>query len=190
MAVTDETVSKFQIVHLQESAEGFKTAFLLLADSCKNGSWEQRGDVMSVLGTNGMFAAELYLKLILVIESFNNSTCSGTHPHGHALDFLFNHLSQNAKDALRNEFNATNYKNGADLDTFLQNSSRQFECWRYSYNEGTISFNINTLWDVLCILKKYSSNRFISISQVIAQNGTLAVPNQSIQVFNFDDIYE
>ena len=51
-------------------------------------SWAQDGDGMSVLGTNGCFALELYLKFMMVINSFDVNNLSGNHIKGHKLDEL------------------------------------------------------------------------------------------------------
>ncbi|GEM_PF-3356226 len=59
---------------------------------CRPGSksWKNQGDVMSVLGTNGVFSIKLNLKILMVIST--SRTFSDRHVRGHDLKQLYEAL--------------------------------------------------------------------------------------------------
>lgn len=187
-------VSNEKIVRLQAGAQGFRTAFYVIYNSAmsKEGceSWAQEGDVMSVLGTNGCFALELYIKFLMVIGSFNASSNSGDHLKGHSLDVLYDNLkNRNATMIayLESLYSTSKYKHSfATLRDFLASIRDYFIDWRYSYDSGTLNVNLNTLSDVLNIFEEYSLNKFIPVSELIAIAS--ANDGQSMSIDNFDDI--
>lgn len=192
MANIDVIDSK--IVRLQSCAQGFRTAFYVIYNSfmSKEGceSWMQDGDGMSVLGTNGCFSVELYLKFLMVIDSFDPNTLTGNHVKGHALDDLFKELDKRNHtmvSEIKTEFSNRRYSNGTLIE-FLTKIRDYFVDWRYSYDFGALNINLNTLSDLLNVLEKYSIKKFLPVSEVLAANGTATDDNQSMSISNFDDI--
>ena len=190
------TVNNEKITRLQNEAQGFRNAFYILYNSVmsKDGceSWAQDGDGMSVLGTNGCFAVELYLKFLMVIDSFDASTLSGTHPKGHSLDFLYDQLKvQNATfiSELESKYNKSKYThNKASLKDFLTSIRDYFIDWRYSYDSGVLNVNLNTLSDVLNMLEDYSMKKFLAISEELAKHPVSTSDEQTMTISNLDDI--
>ena len=188
------TVSNEKIVRLHSGAQGFRTAFYVIYNSAmsKEGceSWAQEGDFMSVLGTNGCFAIELYLKFIMVIDSFNTSTGSGDHLRRHSLDILYDYLkNQNSSiiSDLESLYSSTTHKHSFNtLRDFLASIRDYFIDWRYSYDSGALNVNLNTLSDVLNIFEDYSLKKFKSISGLITISS--ASDGQSMSIDDFDDI--
>ena len=190
------TVNNEKITRLQYEAQGFRNAFYILYNSVmsKDGceSWAQDGDGMSVLGTNGCFAVELYLKFLMVIDSFDASTLSGTHPKGHSLDFLYDQLKvQNATviAELESEYSESKYKHDkTSLKDFLTSIRDYFIDWRYSYDSGVLNVNLNTLSDVLNMLEDYSKKKFLAISEELAKHPVSTSDGQTMTISDFDDI--
>lgn len=190
------TVTNEKITRLQYGAQGFRNAFYILYDSVmsKDGceSWAQDGDGMSVLGTNGCFAVELYLKFLMVIDSFDASTLSGTHAKGHSLDFLYDQLKvQNATfiTELESEYSESKYNHDkASLKDFLTSIRDYFIDWRYSYDSGVLNVNLNTLSDVLNMLEDYSMKKFLGVSEVLAKHPVSNPDEQTMTISNFNDI--
>ena len=190
------TVTNEKITRLQYEAQGFRNAFYILYDSVmsKDGCecWTQDGDGMSVLGTNGCFAVELYLKFLMVIDSFDASTLSGTHAKGHSLDFLYDQLKvQNATfiAELESEYSESKYKHDkSSLKDFLTSIRDYFIDWRYSYDSGVLNVNLNTLSDVLNMLEDYSMKKFLEVSEELAKHPVSIPDEQTMTISNFDDI--
>ena len=159
-------------------------------DGCE--SWAQDGDGMSVLGTNGCFAVELYLKFLMVIDSFDISTLSGTHPKGHSLDLLYDYLKNqnvNFVNDLELEYSKSQYKStNTNLKDFLTGIRDYFIDWRYSYDSGVLNVNLNTLSDVLNILEDYSIKKFLGVSEELAKNPVSNPDEQTMTISNFDDV--
>ena len=190
------TVTNEKITKLQYGAQGFRNAFYILYNSImsKGGceSWDQDGDGMSVLGTNGCFAVELYLKFLMVIESFDATTLSGTHPKGHSLDLLYDYLKNqnvNFVNDLELEYSKSQYKStNTNLKDFLTGIRDYFIDWRYSYDSGVLNVNLNTLSDVLNILEDYSIKKFLGVSEELAKHPVSNPDEQTMTISNFDDV--
>lgn len=190
------TVTNEKITRLQYGAQGFRNAFYILynsvmsKDGCEN--WAQDGDGMSVLGTNGCFAVELYLKFLMVIDSFDASTLSGTHPKGHSLDFLYDQLKvQNPTfiAELESEYIKSKHKhNKTSLKDFLISIRDYFIDWRYSYDSDVLNVNLNTLSDVLNMLEEYSVKKFLAVSEELAKHSVSTSDGQTMTISDFDDI--
>ena len=189
-------VNNENITRLQYGAQGFRNAFYVLYNSVmsKDGceSWAQDGDGMSVLGTNGCFAVELYLKFLMVIDSFDASTLSGTHAKGHSLDFLYDQLKvQNATfiTELESEYSESKYKHDkASLKEFLASIRDYFIDWRYSYDSGVLNVNLNTLSDVLNMLEDYSMTKVLGVSEELAKHPVSNPDEQTMTISNLDDV--
>ena len=190
------SVANEKIVRLQAGAQGFRNAFFIIYDSImsKDGceSWDQDGDGMSVLGTNGCFALELYLKFMMVITSFDASTLSGNHIKGHKLDELYNALNdRNNSYILELEKEQSNKKYNHSFKTlkdFLSGIKDHFIDWRYSYDSGSLNINLNILSDVLNIFEKFTNEKYLRVSEILARNGISFNDNQTMSIYNFDDI--
>lgn len=189
-------VTNEKIVRLQAGAQGFRNAFFIIYNSImsKEGceSWAQDGDGMSVLGTNGCFALELYLKFMMVINSFDDNTLSGNHITGHKLDELYNALdNQNNSyiQELEEEYSNTKYNYSfKTLKDFLCSIKDYFIDWRYSYDSGSLNINLNILSDVLNIFEKFTNEKYLSVSKILAQNEISINDDQTMSIDNFDDI--
>ena len=194
--MTNNSVTNEKIVRLQAGAQGFRSAFYIIYNSMlsKEGceSWAQEGDVMSVLGTNGCFALELYLKFMMVIDSFNVNTLSGNHIKGHKLDELYNALdNQNHSyiQELEKEYSNSKYTCFfKTLKDFLTSIIDYFIDWRYSYDSGSLNINLNLLSDVLNIFEKFTNDKYLSVSEILAQNGISFNDDQTMSIYDFDDI--
>ena len=139
-----------------------------------------------------MFFIELYFKFLMVIDSFNHATLSGTHFKGHSLDDLYDQLNrQNSRyiSDLEAEYNKSEYKHQyATLKDFLSSIRDYFIDWRYAYDSGTLNVNLNTLSDVLNLLEEYSLNQYRPVSEILAQNSVSQPDGQTMSIDNFDDI--
>ena len=190
------TVTNEKIIRLQAGAQGFRNAFFIIYNSTisKEGceSWFQDGDGMSVLGTNGCFSIELYLKFLMVISSFNNRTLSGTHIKGHSLDDLYKELNRKKSNyvlELEDLYKQTKHKNSNNtLQDFLSGIHDHFTDWRYSYDSGTLNVNLNTLSDVLNLLEEYSNKKFLDVSSILAQHPVTQSDDQTMSIDDFNDI--
>ena len=85
-----------EITHSQSVTNGFYQTFYILYNSFISTNEQQRWnsycDIMAVLGTNGLFALELYLNFFMVITSFDPNTCLGRHNgEQHDLKNYMNH---------------------------------------------------------------------------------------------------
>jgi hypothetical protein len=162
-----------KITRLQYDADGFYNAFYILFNSFqgKEGveSWEQNGDIMSVLGTIGAFAVELYLKLLHTIATFDEKSKSGNHPagrDGHNLWFIYNEIRSSNSDYTDKleEIFAKSKLSRETMEAFLQGIKENFIEWRYSYDKGNLNVNLNVLSDTLNILKSFSEEKFRCIA--------------------------
>lgn len=185
-------VKNEKITHLHYTAQGFNHGFYLTFESfmCRPGSksWKNQGDVMSVLGTNGVFSIELYLKLLMVISTYDSRTFSGRHVRGHDLKQLYETL-ENINQAMINEledtYSKSKYSNGETLKEFLKGVKRQFEEWRYSYHYKKLNINLNKLSDLLNILEDYASKKILPVANDLSinapqpkgNNQTMNMPN-------------
>ena len=183
-----------KITRIQFSAKGFKHTFFLVYKfaygSAKREHDFKDWDIMAVLGSASCFSIELYLKFLAVIASFNTSSHSGYHFTGHCLDKLYINLKEidsNYTDELETLFSHSKYNEGQGLFDFLKGIREQFLDWRYVYDSGSLTVNLNTLSDVLNILERYSSKKFIPISKYIRSGSSV---EQSMSIVNFDDIKE
>lgn len=190
------TVTNEKIIKLQACAQGFRNSFFIIYNSMisKEGceSWAQDGYGMSVLGTNGCFSLELYLKFLLVINSFNNSTLLGEHMKGHSLDDLYdelNRLNSTYTTDLENLYSKSKYKySNKTLRDFLAGIKNYFIDWRYSYDKGPLNVNLNTLTDVLNYMEDYSLKKYLPVSQILAQHQFSTSDDQTMSINNFGDI--
>ena len=190
------TVTNEKITRLQYGAQGFRNAFYVLFNSIfsKPGceSWLQDGDAMSVLGTNGCFSIELYLKFLMVIDSFDNQLLSGKHETGHKLGELYSALKiQNSSltNEMEHKYALSKHKHQYNtLGVFLNSINEYFIDWRYSYDKGALSVNLNTLSDVLNIFEDFSNKKFLPVSVVLSQHPSSNFDDQSMSIDSFDDI--
>lgn len=189
------TIEKGRIILLQSEAQGFRTAFHVVFSSFMNKpgceAWMQEGDAMAVLGTNGSFAIELYLKFLSVIASYDFTTHQGKHIKEHKLGDLYDDLqskNQSFITDLENEFSHSKYNNGKTLKEFLDSINEYFVEWRYAYSEGELGMNLNTLSDTLRILEDYSTQKFFRVSQDLANIGIGNIPEQTMSYSNSDEI--
>ena len=183
------TVSNSQIILLLADAQGFKRAVLQLKISIFDSkTWKQSGDCLSPLAVTGMFAIELFLKLLRVIDTFDPTLCQGQHLKTHDVKHLFDNLDDSTQNELSKRFDSGKYTNGQSLINFLELTSTYFLDWRYAYTSNALSFNLNTMWDIICLLDDYSNDKYLAISNVLASNGLSALPDQFISISNPDDI--
>lgn len=190
------TVQGWKITRLQYEAQGFKKSFFVLYNSFINKDgcepWMQEGDGMAVIGVNGCFAIELYLKFLSVEATFDDCRVFGKHKIGHKLDDLYDDLSSADPTyilELEKGFSHSAYKGSfKTLKDFFSSINKYFEKWRYAYESGALNFNLNTMSDVLNLLDKYSMEKYIPIADVIVKNAAPVADNQTLDVFNFEDI--
>jgi hypothetical protein len=155
-------------------------------------SWKGQGDVMSVLGTNGVFSIELNFKLLMVISIYDSRIFSGKHVKGHDLKQLYKAL-ENINPTMINDFeieySKTIYANGESLKEFLKGVKRQFEEWRYFYDYKKLKINLNELSDLLNILEDYASKKILLVAVDLAINvPKLKGNNQIIDIPNERDV--
>lgn len=194
MSIT--TVQGRKITRLQYEAQGFKKAFFVLYNSFMNKEgcepWMQEGDGMAVIGVNGCFSVELYLKFLSVEATFDDCLVSGKHKIGHKLDELYDDLSSTNPtyiSDLENLFSRSPYKGCfKKLKEFLSSINEYFVKWRYAYASGALNFNLNTMSDVINLLDDYSMEKYRRIADVIANNVAPVADNQTMSISNFDDI--
>lgn len=189
-------VKNEKIMKLQYDAQGFRNAFYVLANSifnkpeCEN--WSQQGDPMSVLGTNGCFAIELYLKFLMVIDSFDNQTLSGKHVFGHKLGKLYDSLKEQNNDLiseLEDKYTLIKHKHQYNtLKDFLHSISNHFTDWRYCYEKGALNVNLNTLSDVLNLMEEITQSKYKPISKELAKQFSTSDNQQSMGIDNIDEI--
>lgn len=186
-------VTNGYITKLQYQAFGFNHAFYVIVNSFFNKEnsekWNNMGDGMSPIGTNGVFAIELYLKFLMVVKSYDKTSFSGNHIKGHDLDLLLAELDRRDKNLvniLRDEFRNSKYCKNQSLDDFLSSIKKQFEEWRYSYDKGQLNINLNTLSDLLNILETVSTNEFRIVSEHLANNAPH--PTDDKQTMNFNNL--
>lgn len=190
------TVQGWKITRLQYEAQGFKKSFFVLYNSFINKEgcepWMQEGDCMAVIGVNGCFAIELYLKFLSVEATFDDCRVSGEHKIGHKLDDLYDDLSSADPtyiSDLEKVFSHSAYKGCfKTLKDFFSSINEYFVKWRYAYESGALNFNLNTMSDVLNLLDKYSMEKYIPIADVIVKNAAPVADNQTLAIFNSDDI--
>ena len=190
------TVKNEKIIRLQYGAQGFRNAFYVLFNSifCKPGCemWLQDGDAMSVLGTNGCFSIELYLKFLMVISSFDSQLLSGKHDFGHKLGELYDSLkTQNSSltNELESKYVLSKHKHQYNtLGDFLNSINDYFVDWRYFYDKGALSVNLNTLSDVLNIFEDFSNEKFLPVSEVLSHHPSSNSDDQSMSIDNSDEI--
>lgn len=137
------TIIKYShLTKLYFSANGFKSTFEnLKKQSVENLGIIQYENITPVTATNGLFALELYLKLIYSFDYWektqrcNESPLNETqYPKGHELLELFNKLELISKHAIYN--GTLSELSNNDVDDFFQNCSNDFARWRY-YFEGS-----------------------------------------------------
>lgn len=187
------SVPNEKIIRLQYSANGFQNAFFLVFASFQNnGTWDQDGDIMSVLGTTGSFAIELYLKLLMVVASFDCTTNTGEHIRGHKLDELYDGLQSinpSFITDLEKDFQKSNYSFSSSLKAFLTSIKENFIDWRYCYDKGTLNVNLNTMCDTINILSNYSAKKFLPVAEQLATSGiSTQSDGQSMTISCFEDI--
>ncbi len=159
-----EEFTKIKYSHLSKlymSANGFKSTF----ENSKKQSAENLGviqyeDTIPVTATNGLFALELYLKLIYAFDYWELAQrCNGTpinetrYPKGHKLDELFNELEKTSKNTILEK--ASSEISNDEVNDFFKNFNNDFAKWRYYFeNTGVMkgdfySLNIilNTVYD-------------------------------------------
>ena len=187
-------VADDKITRIQFSAKGFKHTFFLVYKSAygfsKGIDDSKDWDIMAVLGSVACSSIELYLKFLAVIASFNTCSHSGYHFRGHFLDELYTGIKgidSNYTDDLETLFSHSKYNKGQSLFDFLKEIREQFLDWRYVYDKGNLTVNLNTLSDLLNILEKYSSEKYIPISKHIRLGSSV---EQSMFIDNFDDVKE
>ena len=193
--IDDIEVYNERITKLLYGAQGFRKTFYLVFDSaikrvgCED--WQQNGDFMSVMATNGCFSIELYLKFLMVLSTFDNTTFKGYHCKGHKLEKLHDYLSQKNQslvNELNKEYSSSKFAIGSFRD-FLKNISKYFEQWRYAYDNGSLSMNLNLLSDILNILNECSEKVFNPISKILATGAPQPQnDNQILFYSNEDDI--
>ena len=194
--MADITLRNGQITRLQYEAQGFRKAFYVLFNSIFNKEgcepWMQDGDCLSVLGTNGCFALELYLKFLIVVSTFNASDLSGKHPTGHKLDSLYCELKNTNSsfvNDLEKEYAKTKYRHSyLKLEDFLTSIKDHFMDWRYSYEKGALNINLNTLSDVLNIFEDYTITKFSKISNPFSNQQTITPDGQSMSIDDVESI--
>jgi hypothetical protein len=140
-----EDFTKIKYSHLSKlymSANGFKSTF----ENLKKQSAETLGIIQyenatPATATNGLFALELYLKLIYSFdywektqrgnENRNNET---QYPKGHKLYELFNQLEETST---RTILEKTLYEMSNDeVNEFFKNFSNDFAKWRYYFESS------------------------------------------------------
>lgn len=129
------------LTKLYHSANGFKSTFEnLKKQSVENIGFIQYENIIPATATNGLFALELYLKLIYSFgywektQRKNEDPINETqYPKGHKLKELFNGLEKSSKQSI---YHGTSSKmSKGDVDDFFQICSNDFARWRY-YFEG------------------------------------------------------
>lgn len=84
------------------------------------------------------FALELYLKLLIKIETGN---CA----KGHELEKLFNQLTDKTRTEIERSFFSNEKCEKSQLNSALVEFSRAFCDWRYIHEQGTLSVRIDIL---------------------------------------------
>ncbi len=189
-------VKNEKIMKLQYDAQGFRNAFYVLANSIFNKpgceEWSQQGDSMAVLGTNGCFAIELYLKFLMVIDSFDSQTLSGKYVFGHKLGKLYDSLKEQNNDLiseLEDKYTLIKHKHQYDtLKDFLHSISNHFTDWRYCYEKGALNVNLNTLSDVLNLMEGFTKSKYEPISKELKKQFSTSDNQQSMGIDNIDEI--
>ena len=93
---------------------------------------------------NGLFAIELYLKALIVLD--NNEI-----PRQHDLTLLFDALSDSIKRDLINKL--------PYIIEFISSQSNGFEKWRYSYEHDCLIIGLEKIKMVLNTLELYCSDK-------------------------------
>ena len=185
-------LSPNQIGQLKYEADGFYNSFYLICDSLQAGqdikAWGQSGNILSVLGTIGAFAVELYLKLLHAIATFDEKNKRAFQYKDHDLNNLYNFI-ENANEELikhlemiyKNHFYKKDYKES--VSSFFKSIQDYFNEWRYSYEKTKpLNVNLNELSDVLKMLNCFTNEKFIHISELIDRNQKLP---QSITIVDW-----
>lgn len=100
-------------------------AFIQLASKCKDNYLTDYFYTIPVLLS---FAAEVYMKAIMIYDSDNDEFLKG-----HDLQELFNNLSEERKTTIESKFNE-NFEN-RNLKIFLNENKDTFETWRYPFEK-------------------------------------------------------
>ena len=183
-------VENGKIPRLHYEAQGFSHAFYIIYNSFTNNPgcqpWRNQGDVMSVIGTNGVFAIELYLKFLITVSTYDEKTFSGKHAKGHDLKKLYSdlkHINPKIVDKLESQYSNSSYAKKESFEKFLKSIKWQFEKWRYSYDSGELSINLNKLSDVLNILEHISIGEYTPVADDLAKNAPIPKnDNQSMTI--------
>ena len=188
-------LSPNQIGQLKYEADGFYNSFYLICDSLQAEQcvkmWGQSGNILSVLGTIGAFAIELYLKLLHAIATFDEGDKKGLHYTAHNLKSLYGFVTKaNAEfikqleEVYKNSFYKKDYNES--VLSFCKSIQALFNEWRYSHEKTKpLNVNLNELSDVLKMLKCFTNEKFIHISELIDRNQKLP---QSITIVDWNSL--
>lgn len=140
MAKKDFTEIKYSSLNkLYFSANGFKSTFQYLRkQSAKKLGAIQYENATPATATNGLFALELYLKLIYSFDYWektqrhNENPINETqYPKGHKLHELFNQLEETSTRTILEK--TSSEMSDDELDEFFKNFSNDFSIWRYYF---------------------------------------------------------
>lgn len=134
------------------AANGFKSTF----NHLQKQSAESLGiilyeNITPATATNGLFALELYLKLIYSFDYWEKTQRCNENPvnktrytKGHKLYELFNELEPTSKNAILKKTSAK--ISNDEVDAFFKNFSDDFTKWRYYFeNNGVIKGDFYSL---------------------------------------------
>ena len=163
-------IKKEKIIELKADAECFRNAFYIIFEQ----TFERNtgtSPCISAICTNGCFAIELYLKLLRVIDTYDNQACSGGYMKGHKLNELLTDLNTTYQQELETKFSNSKYVNqNVTLNQYLKNIGDYFERWRYSFESTNLDLNLNIISDLLNILGNYVNKKYKSIDTNVAKH--------------------
>lgn len=159
------TIKYSHLGYVYFSANGFKSTFQSLKEkNLSNLGTIQYEDVTPAIATNGLFALELYLKLIYACDYWEKTQRSKEiplnetqYPKGHKLEKLLNQLEKKSKKTIFNK--VSNEISSNEFSDFFKKFSDDFIKWRYSfeYNE-TMKGDFYSLNIILNALSDYCNN--------------------------------
>lgn len=160
-----EDFTKIKYSHLSKlymAANGFKSTFEnLKKQSAENLGVIQYENTTPATATNGLFALELYLKLIYSSDYWEKTQrCSEPpinetqYPKGHKLDELFNQLEETSIMTILKKTSSA--MSNDEVDEFFKNFSNDFAKWRYYFeSDGCMKGDFYSLTIILNAVYDY-----------------------------------
>ena len=160
--------TKIKYSHLGKlymSANGFKSTFENLKKQSAENLWIiQYENATPATATNGLFALELYLKLIYSFDYWEktqrgkeNCINETQYPKGHKLYELFNQLAEKSTRTIL-EKTASEMSND-DVSEFFKNFSNDFAKWRYYFeSSGCMEGDFYSLGIILTAVYDYCTD--------------------------------